>query len=367
MELTPTLLALSLTLSTTGLAQEDDPAGTQELEDAFRAEQEEAAALDPDANGSAELDAWARPDDRPPAAAWWTEAVPEGSWRVAYRYENLSYDGLRDGRNDLSRKNVSKRGYDEIPEELATRTHTFELTYGAREFTSVWAALPFHAKELEGDASSGDLDQESTGVGDLVIGFTHHCCSDDDDGRMMWHLGLGFPTGSVDEEDDAPGGGDQRLPYPMQLGTGTYALHPGVYWIENEESWTWGVGTRWRIHLDRNDEGYAPGDTATFQAWGSREIAEDLVGTLRLQSHFWGDYHSEDDELDADAGADPLNDEHRQGGLRTDLFAGLGWELGGERRANRLDLEVGIPIDEWVDGPQMSNEWTVGFGWRYSF
>lgn len=366
MESIPALLLLHIALAPVAVALQDEEVPiVDEFEQAFRDEELEAAASDLVVEYAAPLDAWSRPDDRPPVAAWWTETIPEGSWRFGYRYENLSYDGLGDGRSDFSSKKLEKRGFDEIPEELAVRTHTLEVTYGAREFTSVYATLPFHVKELEGDATAGDLDQENSGLGDLILGFTHHCCSDEDGGRMMWHLGLGIPTGSVDEKGDAPGGGSERLSYPMQLGTGTFTVHPGVYWIENEDTWTWGVGARWRVHLSKNDEGYAPGDTATFQAWGSREVAEDLIGTLRLQSSFMGDYHGEDDELDKNV--NPLNDEHRQGGLRTDVFAGLGWELGGEEHASRLDLEVGVPVDEWLDGPQMSNEWTVGFGWRYSF
>lgn len=312
-----------------------------------------------------ELDLWDRPDTRPPVSAWWSEVLEEGSWAVGYRFRHLSYDGLRDSRDDVSSSDVFGQGYDEAPEEMQVSTHTLEFIYGLREFTSVFLTMPFHTKDLSGDATAGELDQESSGLGDLILGVIHHCCSTDAGGKLLLHLGLGIPTGSIDEDGDAPGGGETKLPFPMQLGTGTFNLHPGLYWIQTAETYTWGAGARWRVHLERNDEGYAPGDSGTIQAWVSKEISNDTIGILRLQTQLWGDYHGSDDELDVFE--NPLNDDERQGGARTDIFAGLGIELGSEGSMSRLDIEVGIPIDEWLDGPQLSNEWSLGLGWRYSF
>lgn len=309
---------------------------------------------------------WSRPQDRPPDAAWWSETLPAGGWRFAYRFQRQTFDGLRDGRDDISSDNAESRGYAEIPEEMTWTTHTFELSYGIEDRTTAFVSLPWVQKDLDGHENGGDGYSQSTdGIGDAVIGVVRQFRDNDRGGHLVAHLGLGLPTGSTDEKDSAPGGGKERLSYPMQLGTGTVHLLPGVYWIQPEGAWTWGVGARWRVHLDDNDEGYAPGDTALFQAWASRALGNDLVGTLRLSNSSWGDYHREDDRLDPDQS--PLNDEHRQGGNRTDVSAGLAWELGGNERANRFELELGVPVDEWLDGPQMSTDWLLSAGWRFSF
>ncbi len=39
-------------------------------------------------------------------------------------------------------------------------------------------------------------------------------------------LTLYFPTGSIDERGATPMGPNMQLPYPMQLGSGTYDLEP---------------------------------------------------------------------------------------------------------------------------------------------
>jgi len=303
--------------------------------------------------------------DRPPLEAWWAETLPLGSCRLSYRFRQQSFDGLREGRDDLARDELDG-AFDRIPEEMTWTTHTLELAYGVRERTTLWASLPFVEKELESHTSGGaSFDSSSDGVGDLVVGLTRLAHETERGGRLLFHVGLGLPTGSTDEEDEVPGAGSQRLPYPMQIGTGTYELHPGAYWIQSCKLWSWGAGARWRVHLDRNDEDYAPGDSTLVQVWATRELATDLVGTLRLSYAGWGDYHGEDDELDPDV--DPLDDPHRQGGERADLGAGLAWEMGGAKRANRLEVDLGVPVAEWLDGPQLSTEWIVTAGWRFSF
>jgi hypothetical protein len=303
--------------------------------------------------------------DRPPLEAWWAETLPRGSCRLSYRFRQQSFDGLREGRDDFSSSELDG-SFDRIPEEMTWTTHTLDLAWGVREQTTLWASLPFVEKELESHTSGGaSYDSSSDGVGDVIVGLTRQMHETARGGQLLVHLGLGLPTGSTDEEDDVPGAGSQRLPYPMQIGTGTYQLHPGAYWIQSCERWSWGAGARWRVHLDRNDEGYAPGDTTLVQAWASRDLGPDLVGSLRLEYYGWGDTHGEDDELDPDV--DPLNDPHRQGGDRIDVAAGVAWEMGGARRANRLEVDFGVPVDEWLDGPQLSTEWFVTAGWRFSF
>jgi len=77
----------------------------------------------------------------------------------------------------------------------------------------------------------GEFTTETSGVSDtkvsaLVRGWEsgHH--------KMHFNIGLSLPTGSIDETDDILTPMNMqptvRLPYPMQLGSGTYDLLPGI-------------------------------------------------------------------------------------------------------------------------------------------
>ena len=62
--------------------------------------------------------------------------------------------------------------------------------------------------------------------------------------KLHLNAGLSLPTGDIDEEDDvlAPTGmrPTLRLPYAMQLGTGTWDLLPGLTYNGNHHQWGWG-------------------------------------------------------------------------------------------------------------------------------
>ena len=305
-----------------------------------------------------------RDDGVPPAAIRHGQVLEPGEWRFGYRYTNHSLDGLRDGRDDLSRSDVVAEGYTSIADEMIVQEHLFELAYGWDERCTWVASLPVLFKELDTDlVGGGSIEQEAEGIGDLQLGVVYDL--DHDEGRRLrLHVMLGVPTGSFDEEDGGPGGGDVTLPYPMQLGTGTFDLHPGVTWMRKKDGWSWGVQGAGRVHLGENSDDWAVGDSFDFNAWISRTLVNDVVGSLRLQNRSWGDYHGDSDDLDPTV--DPLQNPHRQGGMRTDLAAGVAWELGAGRDVNRLELEVGVPVDEWLDGPQLGTDLLLTFGWRIS-
>jgi hypothetical protein len=52
----------------------------------------------------------------------------------------------------------------------------------------------------------------------------------------------------------------------------------------------------------------------------------------------------------------PTGDPDAQGGNRTDIFFGLNFELG---NIHSLKAEIGIPIQQNLDGPQMETKYMV--------
>src|SRR5882724_12256296 len=80
--------------------------------------------------------------------------------------------------------------------------------------------------------------ETSEGLGDLQLrglytvyareGFRH---------RFLLNAGISIPTGSIDEKDFGPDRslGRARLEYPMQLGSGTVDLLPGLTYLGQTE------------------------------------------------------------------------------------------------------------------------------------
>jgi len=182
--------------------------------------------------------------------------------------------------------------------------------------------------------------------------------------QLHVNLGLRLPTGSRDEKDRLPGGGgvNQKVPYPMQLGSGTFDLVPGLTWFRALETVSMGAQVSQTIRLGRNSEGYSLGDRTELTGWVARRLRDDLSGSVRVALHHTGKISGDDDKLSADF--DPSQDPSAQGGDRLDLFFGLNYTRPG---GHRFAAEIGGPIYQNLNGPQLETDVMYVVGWQFSF
>jgi len=296
-----------------------------------------------------------RVDRLPPGGVPHTERVAEGAWM----FHELEDSG--DGRDDLSLTEIFGLGFSETPTRRSTVRHEFEFLYGYNEIWTLFATLPYLDHDMDVAASGGGTSTlQSSGVGDLELGGIRNLYEGDGEVVRM-HIGIGVPTGSFDEKD-----GGALLPYQMQLGTGTFDLRPGVAYLSQEESWSWGAQARGRIHLDKNSDDWARGDEGNLGIWAATEFSADVAGSLRLDYYGWSDYHGGNDALDPTF--NPAFDPHTEGGERLDIHVGAMWQLGSSSvKEQQLGIEFGVPIDEWLDGPQLQTDFVANFSWHLAF
>jgi len=144
-----------------------------------------------------------------------------------------------------------------------------------------------------------------------------------------------------------------RLPYPMQLGTGTYDLKSNVTYFDRKDKLGWGTQASTRIPLSKNEEGYRKGNYVEATAW------------LAYEPSFWRDISGQDSAIIAPVQtADPANHggEQIQALFGVNLAGQQGWQ-----RGHRLALEVGVPIYRNLNGPQLETDSTVTLGWQKAF
>ncbi|TDJ66281.1 MAG: hypothetical protein E2O39_16690 [Planctomycetota bacterium] len=308
-----------------------------------------------------------RIDALPPAGVFHAVTLVEDDWMISYRYFFQSFHGMRDGRDNISTSTLlgSGTGYTSTPRKMTTQTHVFEALYGFDDDWTLFAMVPYLRKDMTTNTLTDDFDTDSEGIGDLRLGVIR-TIKEEQNTMFRVHFGVGIPTGKFDEKDHDETNTNITLPYVMQLGTGTFDFYPGAVFMKQMEGWTWGVQTAARIHVGKNSDDWAVSDSNHLTGWYSKQISETIAGSLRFDFFSWGDYHGASKDLDPDA--NPANDPHRQGGNRLDLLGGFNFELGdGYDQLHRIAVEVGLPVDEWLDGPQLSSEWMATIGWQLSF
>ena len=205
---------------------------------------------------------------------------------------------------------------------------------------------------------------KTDGLGDIrLTGLVR--LYDDETHHLHLNLGLSFPTGSIREKDDTPMG-RVRLPYPMQLGSGTWDLYPGLTYTGRADAWSWGAQSVGTIRTGNNDEGYRLGNRYQVTAWGARDWTPWVSTSLRLAFGDWKNIRGDDDSLNPQVV--PTADPDLRAGRRLDLLVGMNFIVpDGPLRGNRFAVEFGYPVWQHLRGPQLETDWLLTAGWQYAF
>ncbi len=183
--------------------------------------------------------------------------------------------------------------------------------------------------------------------------------------ELSLFLGLSIPTGSITKRNTThpmPMRRKELLPYPMQLGSGTWDPSVGLLWQQARSPWWRGVDLRYTTRLGKNSQGWARGDVLNLDAYLMYQphYAFVLYGeaNLRWEGKLRGE--AEEARLGRSGHATigdprspyttPLWDPRNYG--RTTLAAALGvqWQ---PKPLVIVDLGVRAPVYERVRGVQM--------------
>ncbi|MEM7310297.1 MAG: transporter [Planctomycetota bacterium] len=306
----------------------------------------------------------ARPDGHAPIGVMGDHVHAAGEWMVSVRYMQMHMDGMRDGTDELSSAEVLGEGFAVTPLEMDTTMLMLGGMYAPTDDLTLMLMVPYLSRSMDHVTGTGvNFETESEGLGDVRLSGLYNIY-DEDGARVHLSLGLSVPTGSTDETDDTPAMADARLPYPMQLGTGTFDVLPGATYLAQSGDWSWGAQGTLRFHLGENDEGYTQGNRIEATGWLARSFGS-LSVSARLNGMHWDDISGEDDELNPNMvpTADPAN----FGGERVDALVGANWYVTeGALAGNRLAFEIGTPILQDLNGPQLETDWVATIGWQYA-
>mgnify|MGYP001035663794 CR=1 FL=1 len=271
----------------------------------------------------------------------------KGAWMVSYRYMFMNMDGTD---SDVS-------GYMMRPKSMDMQMHMFGAMYTPINNLTIGLMLPYKVNnmDMEMGAMNMPMEMESEGFGDLKLSGTYRVWSSSVH-QLLANLALSLPTGSMDEEN-----GVARLPYSMQLGSGSYGLIPGITYTGLANGWGWGVQANGTFYLNENDHDYTLGNRYGLQAWGLRDLCSSSAVSLRLSGNRVENIDGADPQLNPMM--TPLADPNLRAGTRLDLLAGIDYRIG----PARLALEGGAPIAQELDGPQLETKWMVIGGLQVSF
>ncbi len=324
-----------------------------------------------------------RADGHAPIGVMGDHLHKKGEFMMSYRFMTMGMKGNQQGTDNISTDTIATTipnrffgtpGQPQtvrvVPTEMTMDMHMLGVMYAPTDQITLMGMVNYVEKDMEhvtfqGGVGSTELGRFRTKVRGLSDTRLAALIKLGDSHRHRWHatLGVSLPTGSNDETDDVLTPMNTRptlrLPYPMQLGSGTYDVIAGVTYAGNAERWGWGGQWQSDIRLSENDEDYTLGDIQRLGGWVSYLVAPTLSISGRVAYFRRGNIDGMDVRIAAPVQtADP----DRQKIRRVDVGVGANWVLPGAR--HRLALEVVAPVRQELDGPQLETDWHVTLGWQ---
>jgi len=305
-------------------------------------------------------------------------------WMLSYRYMRMEMEDNRIGTSDISPDTIVTTVPNRfagmpmqpptlrvVPTEMTTDMHMLGAMYGLTDDITLMAMVPYLKKEMDhitymggmGTTVLGGFRTRADGVGDAKLkglfklygDRTHH---------IHAIFGLSLPTGSNTETDTilTPMGGtpNVRLPYPMQLGSGTYDIIAGLTYTAMTDDMSWGAQYEGTFRTG-TDEGYRLGNEHKLTGWVGTKINSSVGVAGRLAFLDVDNIHGIDPSI-----ALPVQtaDPDRQGKQRIDLTVEMNVAVSG---GHRLGFEITRPLYQDLDGPQLKSDLMFGVAYQKTF
>ena len=290
-----------------------------------------------------------------------------GEWMIGYKFMFMKMQGNRDGTNRRTAGDVLQ-DFPVTPTDMNMAMHMIEVMYSPWNDLTLMAMFPYLDISMDHLTRSGvEFTTQTQGISDISLLGLYTVYGEVEKGghRLLVMPGLSFPTGSIDERGDTPAG-NQQLPYPMQLGSGTFDLLPGFAYLGESENWAWLTEAEGTIRLGKNSRDYSLGNQLHLNAWVSRLLTSMTSLSAQIDGFIWGNIDGADPELNP--AVVPTADPNRRGGKRVDFVLGLNlYASEGRFNGNRLAIEAGLPVYQSLDGPQLENDWRLAAVWNWTF
>ncbi len=308
-----------------------------------------------------------RADDHAPIGVMGEHTHEKGELMLSYRYMYMRMKGNKVGTDSISNQEVLEQ-FMVTPTDMDMQMHMFGAMYAVTDRLTLMGMIPYVKKSMNHLTRSGARFKTSSGgLGDIKLSGLFKVLNWGNNNNVILNFGLSFPTGSIDKKDDTPMGPNQQLPYPMQLGSGTWDLLPGVTYNGRQGNIDWGGQVMGVVRLGENDRDYTLGNRLNVTTWTAYNINYWLSGSFRLDWGFWGNIDGADPALNP--AVVPTADPDLRGGNRLDALVGLNFvNQAGPKwlQGQRLAFEFGLPVYQDLDGPQLETDWIILFGWQYT-
>ncbi|TGL25134.1 copper chaperone PCu(A)C [Leptospira bourretii] len=322
----------------------------------------------------------------------------KGKWMIDYRYMGMKMWGLQSGTSGMSDLGTlyfpftdptvamptgslitgspigttlptlspNKYNYMSVPTDMVMEMNMVSAMTSISDKWMIMFMVPAVKNKMTMLSSNFDrAPMSSAGIGDVSFSTAYRLIKTEHQ-NFFTGMGISLPTGSIDERDNMPMMGKQKVPYNMQPGVGTYSLLPQLSYNGNYKRISWGAQSQASLRIGKNDNNYRFGNRYEISGWLSFLVHESTSISVRVAKQRWLNLQGMDATLDPKM--DPQNDPYRQGGMRSDLLIGINFLVtSGIFQGARFGFEYGKPFHQNLNGPQLATRELINVFASFTF
>jgi len=310
-----------------------------------------------------------RPEAYAPSSIMGEHLHPQGGFMVSLRYMNMNMNGNREGSDKINDETIYER-FIVAPQDMTMQMYMLGVMYAPSDKLTLMLMQNFVKKDMDltarmmmgnGMPMLNNFYTSSSGLGDLKLGLLFGIHERE---RNSFHLNAGFniPIGEIKNRDATPMMANAKLPYTMQLGTGTLDVTLGGTLKGTCDKFSWGIQQLNTFRTGSNSEDYRFGNFYELHTWAGYAISGTISTSIRLSGSIEGDINGADSELNplmvTTADPDNYGGELVRGAIGVNvLLADNKLLFGGE---------IGTPLYQNYNGIFMNEDLTVNAGLKYT-
>ena len=312
-----------------------------------------------------------RPDGHAPISIMADHYHSKGGLMFSYRFMSMNMESLLSETSAISNDDAHNLGYMVTPLKMPMQMHMFGAMFAPTSNITLSAMINLikNDMDLQMKMTSGmthHFSTSSSGFGDLKLGMIYKFINKNKQ-SVHGNISLSIPTGSISEKDETPMSSPNKiqLPYPMQIGSGTFDTNLGITYLGQKEGISWGSQLQTTIRFGENSDQYALGNSYGINNWFAVKAKDWISISARLQGVIIGKIDGKNPNLNPMmvTSADTQN----SGG--SSINAGIGFNLyvpNGQYKNLRLGFEFAMPLYQKPNGIQLQQKEQITVGLQYA-
>jgi hypothetical protein len=340
------------------------------------------------AEESAHTHSSVRADSHAPIGVMGDHAHGKGGWMLSYRYMSMNMQGNLKGTSSIDPDTIVTTEANRffgmpgmpptlriVPLDMSMDMHMLGVMYAPSDRVTLMLMANYLSKSMQhvtyaggmGTTELGNFNTKTSGWGDSSLSGLVSLMNSP---HTKFHaiVGVSIPSGSTDESGAilVPNGmmPTVRLPYPMQLGSGSYDPIIGLSFTGGRGNLGWGGQWRSTLRKSKNDDKYQSGDEHRVTGWLSYLFSPAVSGSARLEYYDRGNISGQDPMI---MGPVQTADPDRQAATRLDAAIGVNLAATGSLSGWRLGLEYVMPLNQDLAGPQLEIDDQLIIGLQKAF